>query len=115
MRYDYGCTNEKCEFQFLVEHGMTETPEIKCPKCSSNAQRIFIVAPEFYTRGYGYCDKTGARRDMNLYKLVNDDPYGHMRQPGEKDDMANKLRKGGKFNPNRQYIAPKGRVKNRKK
>jgi putative FmdB family regulatory protein len=106
MKYDYLCN--KCNHTFMVSHGMMEKPEVKCERCGSkNTQRTFIAAPEFYTRGYGYCDKKGARRDMNLHKLVNDDPYASMRQPGEKEDLAQKLRQGGKHNPRRKIIVPK--------
>lgn len=37
--YDYGCT--KCENVFEVVHGMTETPEVKCPECNAEATKKF--------------------------------------------------------------------------
>jgi hypothetical protein len=33
---------------------------------------------------------------MNLHTLVNNDPYAGMREKGEVDDMAQRLRAGGK-------------------
>ncbi len=76
--------------------------QIVCPKCKKTNTEITFVGTEaiFYIRGNGYLDVKGRRRDMHLYKLMNDDPYKGMRQPGDKEDLANKLRKGGKFNSN---------------
>ncbi len=89
-----------------VSHSIAESPEILCPHCGAKAQRTMLgINTTFYFRGEGLVrDKAGARRDMNLHTLLNDDPYAHMRQPGEVDDMANRLRKGGQHNPNRQYF-----------
>ena len=103
MRYDYQCKG--CKHIFLAKHGMNEKPKIKCPKCSSTKTSItFLQAPTFYIRGYGYLDKKGTQRDMNLHKLMNEDPYKHMREKGEKDDLANRLRKGGKHNPKTKHF-----------
>jgi hypothetical protein len=89
---------------------MKEKPTIKCPQCNGIKTHVtFISVPVTYIRGYGWLDKAGRRRDMNLYKLINDDPYNHMREKGEKDDLANKLRKGGKFNPKRRHFSPKSK------
>lgn len=107
-RYNYRCND--CSkgddpnqwIIWEVVKGMNEKPKVKCPKCNkTNTEVCFLGydAPSFHVRGYGYLDVKGRRRDMNLYKLVNDDPYGHMREPGEKDDLATSLRKGGKHNP----------------
>ncbi len=38
-RYDYKCSS--CENVFEVEHPMSETPEIRCPKCGEPATRVF--------------------------------------------------------------------------
>lgn len=88
-----------------VIHGMNEKPKVECPKCGGiETEKTcygFEPAP-FYTRGYGYLDVKGRRRDMNSWKLQNDDPYKGMREPGEKDELAASLRKGGKHNPKRK-------------
>lgn len=89
-----------------TEHSMGETPEIKCPVCESSALRL-ISGGEFYFRGNGYLDKAGCRRDMNLYKLQQNDPYGYMRQPGEAEHLADSIRKRGKRDPKREYFIPK--------
>jgi predicted nucleic acid-binding Zn ribbon protein len=113
MRYNYHCktcgTDQK-PFVFETSHGMNEKPIVKCPKCSgvdTELTFIGVTPPIAYVRGRGYLDTKGRRRDMHLYKLTNDDPYAGMRQPGEKDDLAIKLRKGGKRNPNSKTFLPK--------
>ncbi len=102
MRYDYAC--DKCNIVIEVTHGMTEKPTIKCEKCRQEMRRVFSI-PTFYVRGYGWLDKKGARRDMNLWKLKNDDPYAHMRPPGDKSDLEHKFIKAGKRQTNRQHFA----------
>ena len=102
MRYDYMChdCSTKKNFVFIIEHGMMEKPKVKCPKCGkTNTEKTFTTSAGFYVKGVGYLDVKGRRRDMHLHKLMNDDPYGHMRQPGEKEELAASLRKGGKHNP----------------
>lgn len=105
MRYNYLCkfcsTNEE-PLIFEVTHGMHEKPKVQCPKCKkTNTEKTFIgTGITFYTRGYGWLDVKGRRNDMQLHKLMSDDPYKAMRQPGDKEDLANKLRKKGKFNSN---------------
>jgi rRNA maturation protein Nop10 len=82
---------------------MNEKPRVKCPNCGGlKTQIAFLSTPMTYIRGYGYMDKEGRRRDMNLFKLQNDDPYKKYRAPGEKDDLAHRLRRGGKHNPKRK-------------
>ena len=41
-RYDYRCTS--CGNTFEVSHGMREHPQIVCPDCGCEAQRIFDVS-----------------------------------------------------------------------
>ncbi len=38
-RYDYKCTS--CETVFEVEHPMSEHPDVKCPECGADAERVF--------------------------------------------------------------------------
>ena len=94
MKYDHGCP--KCGYEFITEHGMNEKPIVKCPKCNTITKQLFKTTNVGYIRGYGYMDKEGCHRDMNVHKLMNDDPYASMRQPGEKEELANSIRKGGK-------------------
>lgn len=119
MRYNYCC--DKCSgdgedrFIFEVEHGMKEDPKIKCPKCNGKTHKTLPNRITFYTRGYGYLDKPGARRDMNVHKLVHDDPYKKMREPGEKDDLLYKLRTGGKHKKNPKHFLTSSNKKKKKK
>lgn len=38
-RYDYRCPS--CHHVFEVEHGMNEKPKVVCPKCGTEASRVF--------------------------------------------------------------------------
>jgi predicted nucleic acid-binding Zn ribbon protein len=91
-----------------VEHSMKKDPKIKCPLCGKKAVKTVqgVGMPMAYIRGYGYLDRAGCRRDMDLHKLqTGQDPYASMRQPGEVDDLKNKLRRGGKHGgKNRKYF-----------
>jgi len=102
MRYDYAC--DKCKLTWIENHGMNENPTIKCPKCKRNAYMTFKSVPAAYVRGYGWLDKAGRRRDMNLHKLINDDPYKKYREPGEKSELASRLKKGGRHNPKAKHF-----------
>ena len=95
---------------WMVDHSMSDSPEIMCPVCSHKATRVINNVTTFYFRGDGYLDKVGARRDMNLFKLQKDDPYGYMREPGEKDDLMDKLRRGGRHDPKPQYFRTADKV-----
>ncbi len=109
MKYDYSCSD--CGFVFETAHGMKEKPKVPCPKCKSLKTKIaFLTIAPFYIKGNGYLDREGVRRDMNLHKLVNDDPYGYMRQRGEKEDLIQKLKRGGKRQKN-----PKNFIMSKKK
>jgi hypothetical protein len=95
---------EKSPLVWVVVHGMQESPEVLCPVCSSKARKV-IQSVHSYFRGNCYLDIAGCKREMNIHKLKNDDPYGHMRQPGEKDDLINKLKRGNKPKP-KSFIMP---------
>jgi putative FmdB family regulatory protein len=106
MRYDYQC--QECETVFETSHGMKEKPKVPCPKCKSLKTAIaFRTLPTSYIKGNGYLDKAGCHRDMNLWQLRNNDPYGKMRQRGEKEDLIQKLKRGGKHQKNpKHFIVP---------
>lgn len=118
-------TDDEClqEVVFETSHSINpseeELKEAKtCPRCEcQNTQKTFL-GNSFYTyvRGYGYLDRSGVKRDMHYQKLIgkddngkDTDPYAGMRQAGEKDDLAIKLKRMGK-SPSKQkhYIAPVG-------
>ena len=98
--YNYKC--EECEHVQEERHMMAESPDISCNecggKCSKTLEGVKIMC---WVRGYGLAnDRAGAKRDMHLHHLTQKDPYAIHRQPGEVDDMANKLRRGGKHQKN---------------
>ena len=99
---------DKCRLIWVVKHGMFEKPEVLCPITNKPAIRIIVDCPTFYTKGNGLVnDVAGARRDMNLYRLQQEDPYAHMRERGEKDDLIHRLKNGGKHNGHKQYFTAK--------
>lgn len=93
---------------WIVTHSMFGATEVKCPITGQPAIKTILgCEPTFYFKGEGLVrDKAGAYRDMNLHRLQQDDPYGHMRERGEKDDLIHRLKNGGKFNPKTQYFTP---------
>lgn len=106
-------TDEETEVIFETSHGFTPTPkELKeattCPRCGgTKVERVYRGgAPICYIRGNGYLDKAGCHRDMNLHKLTTDDPYAEMREVGEADDLALRLKRAGQHNPRPQYFPP---------
>jgi len=101
--YNYKC--DQCNNIQEEIHKMSESPPIKCVKCGNECHKTFEgVRIITYIRGYGYCDKAGCKRDMDLHKLTCDDPYARYRTSGEKDYIADKLRKGGKIKKNPKFI-----------
>jgi hypothetical protein len=96
---------------FETSHSMSAAGKeladaLKCPRCgASRAERFYgydnIIS---YVRGNGYLDRAGARRDMHKHTLVNNDPYGHMRQPGEVEDLKIKLDQAGKHDPKPRHF-----------
>ena len=128
-RYDYYCLackeaaeeikgapltrDEEWEVIYETSHPMEPTKkELKaalvCPRCGSNkAERCYRnINAICYIRGNGYLDRAGCHRDMNLHKLVNDDPYAEMREPGEAEDLKLRLQRGGQHNPRTRYFVP---------
>lgn len=103
---------------FETKHAMVPTPDeikatTKCPRCGSNkTSKIFAGIETYgYVRGKAFLDKAGMKRDMNLYKLTqkdengkSTDPYGHMREPGEADDLAHRIRKAGQKTVKKQVF-----------
>lgn len=85
----------------------------KCPRCGGVNTDITLIGsrPLCYVRGNGYLDRAGCRREMDLHKLTTDDPYAEMREPGEADDLAIRLRKGNQHNPRPVYFPPNTPIK----
>lgn len=126
--YDYAClkceaktqkelgrvlTSEEYDERVLFEtiHAMNPTDkELQeatiCPRCGSNNCEKSLKNSQAlgYIKGNGFLDRDGARRDMHLYHLTQDDPYAEYRQPGEVDDMKSKLKRAGKHDPKTKYF-----------
>lgn len=109
-------TDEQYEAEVLYEakHSMDPSEEeltkaCECPRCNSKKARRVYWGYDIttYTRGYGYLDKAGATRDMNVYKLTQDDPYKEYREAGEADDIKHKLQRQGQHNPKSKHFEMK--------
>ena len=89
---------------YFTEKELLEARE--CPRCSStNCEKtMYGTDHHSFIRGYGFLDKAGAKRDMNRFKLNNDDPYGEYRVAGEVDHIDTQLKKGGKHDPKTKYF-----------
>lgn len=106
--YNFKCNSNKNHPTFTVSILMSQYDTIskivKCPVCSSSCSRMMAGERKHgYIRGNCYLDSTGARRDMNKFTLQNDDPYDHMRQNGEVDDMITRIEKAGKKENSPEY------------
>lgn len=66
-----------------------------CLSCGGkNLLKLFGMETS-YIRGYGFADKKGAKRDMDLHTMVTGrDPYKEHRKIGEKRDIITKLQRG---------------------
>ena len=122
--YHYICENcklqdvpeDKAEDLILIEnnegvliweekHGMLEEPEIRCPSCDNISSKTLlgIEAPISWTKGNCYLNRADCQKQMDLHKLeTGRDPYGYLRQPGEKDHLIDKLK--GKVKEKKYYI-----------
>ena len=98
---------------FETYHSMEPSEEelakaIICPRCNgSNCAKSFHgVNVRGYLRGYGWKDKAGAKRDMHVYHLDNQDPYSKHRVPGEADHIRRQLKDQGKHDPKTKVFTP---------
>jgi hypothetical protein len=105
---------ELWEVVFETSHAMEPTDKElayarECPRCEGvdTAKTYLGLQIHGWVRGYGYLDRAGCHRDMNLHKLTgtdedtgrSTDPYAEMRTPGEVDDLKAKLQRGGRHDP----------------
>jgi hypothetical protein len=100
---------------WLECHGMSDTPEIKCPACGGKAMRSTtgLTPPLGHIRGQCYLNRADQRKQMDLRTLeAGQDPYGHMRQSGEVDHLKKQLQ--GKVKQ-KQYFGPSCNPKPRAK
>jgi hypothetical protein len=99
------------EVLFETSHSMNPSEEeLKeartCPRCGSIKCEKTQYGSQIhsYVRGYGWLDREGAKRDMNKFKLVQDDPYAEHRVPGEVDHIKRTLEKEGQHDPKTQHF-----------
>lgn len=101
-------TKDEYESKLLFEtyHTMNPTEDelkeaVVCPRCQgSNCDKTYTdVHVRSYSRGYGWKDYAGARRDMNVFHLDNDDPYKTHRVAGEVDHIRSNMKKSSKHDP----------------
>ena len=80
---------------WMERHEMSATPDVRCPICSTEAiQTLYGNSTDFYFKGNCYLNRADAKRHMDLRLLESgNDPYKHMRQPGEVDDKIQTLKK----------------------
>ncbi len=79
MFYDYICP--KCNKIKEVQHGMTENPLIKCPKCSTQMNRRITGGSGVHYKGNGWggtrsaADSSQAKRVTTTKKTTPIDEY----------------------------------------
>ncbi len=92
---------------FETRHGFEPTTEeLKeascCPTCQSNNTKITLLGSDVtgFVRGVNWqeyrrnpANAAAIKREMDIHILKNNDPYGHMRQPGEAAELIEKLQK----------------------
>lgn len=116
-------TYEELELACLFEtsHMMNPSPgdleEARtCPRCDSvdTEKTYFEYKPRGYVLGNGFLDRDGTRRAMNVYKLDQEDPYAHMREPGEVDELKAKFKRAGTAGGNEKHYPMYSREKSEK-
>jgi len=65
-----------------------------CPECGGdNVRKVFGIETS-YVRGYGFVDKKGTKRDMDLHAMsTGNDPYGEHRKVGESREVITNLQR----------------------
>lgn len=108
-------TEEEIYFVFEARHSMNASPdEIKenteCPFCEGHNTKKTYYGQDItvFSRGvewneYMAKNRHALARDMALHQLENADPYAAHRPPGDKADVADKLRDGAK-KPNSEKV-----------
>ena len=83
-------------FTWEVSHSIMENPTINCLLCGEVAHHTMAgVQVMTYTKGNGFLDKAGVRREMDLHTLRTNDPYAHMRPDGDREDLEKRINKRG--------------------
>lgn len=50
-KYVYKCTDDKCEFEWEVEHSIKDDPIKICDKCKKETAKRLISATSFFLKG----------------------------------------------------------------
>lgn len=80
-----------------VSHGMGESPEIVCPVCGAKAvKHLGYIHSLFHIRGNWALNKADCKRQMDIHALDKGTGYEQYYEPGEKDEIRNKLIRNGK-------------------
>jgi hypothetical protein len=107
---------EQIPLVFEVFHAMFPTKKelaekTQCPACRGHNTHTTLLETSQSFRILGgdwreFKKKNAAalQRDMALHQLENDDPYGYMRTPSEKADLADQLRSSSKKRPKRKHF-----------
>ena len=110
--YVYECN--KCEDVHEEFHGMMVDPSVVCPKCSSKCSRL-IQQVEVLVKGNCYLNKKDCKKAAELSTLQESDPYGTHRLPGEKEDLATKLKNKDKHRMTMAVTDPHNKVPKKSK
>jgi hypothetical protein len=80
-------------------YGISEMPEIRCPVCNEVCDRTMAgVRTSFIIPGNFALNKWECKTLSNIDKLKHDDPYAHMREPGEGEEKITQFKKALKRN-----------------
>jgi hypothetical protein len=105
---------------FETSHSMNPSDEelheaTECPRCGGHNVNKTFHGSNIRTRCLIGSDwkhnpdmRRGLKRDLDRYKLANDDPYGEYRQDGEVDHIDSQLKKEGLHNPKTKYFTKAG-------
>jgi len=77
----------------------------KCPECGSTDIKKAFGVEATYVRGYGFMDKAGVKRDMDMHIMsTGRDPYEEHRKIGEAREVVRKLQKSRERNTKAKNI-----------
>ena len=88
-RYDYKCKN--CAYLFEISHKMTESPQIKCPKCQNEAYKTIAANVGIAFKGAGFY-VTDSKQKTSVPK----DPTKKPKQTAEAEKNTTKNSKNSK-------------------
>lgn len=74
MTYQYKCTNEDCDVILEINHGMLESPEVRCPECDSVCKRVITggVGVIYKSKGFYSTDYKKNEVSNDIKKILPD-------------------------------------------